>query len=185
MVLFEKTLEVPVNKLALAAVLLAAPLAARADIGLRLGAEANIAHHDSSGTSVITDHWPLAADVMLSYWLPGSFLSIDGELTESFTLSASGTCTSGPCRTGTGFRAGVTLSPPVLPIYLRAAIPLHLEPSPFTTGLRLGAGLTANFVVVKVYLEADADFPLFGSSGAPDPFSYQSIWLGTGVQFKF
>jgi hypothetical protein len=167
-----------VNKLALAAVLLAAPLAARADIGLRLGAEAGILHHSDAGTSVITDNWPLAANVMLSYWLPGSFLSIDGELTESFTLSPA-------TRTGTGFRAGITVSPPVLPIYLRAAIPLHFEPSPFTTGLRVGAGLTANILVLKIYLEADADFPLFGASGAPSAFGTQDVSLGAGVEFKF
>ncbi|TMA24215.1 MAG: hypothetical protein E6J88_11440 [Deltaproteobacteria bacterium] len=65
------------TKLTFAAILLAAPLAARADIGLRLGADASIAYHDSAGTHVITDNWPLGADVMLSYWLPTQLISLD------------------------------------------------------------------------------------------------------------
>ena len=127
------------NKLALAAALLAAPLAARADIGLRLGAEAGIAHHDSNRTTYITDNFPLALNGMLSYWLPGDILSIDGELSEAILLNPPNGVSA---RQGTTFRVGATLSPPVLPIYLRAAIPLHFEPSPFLAGLRLGAGLT-------------------------------------------
>ena len=43
-------------------------------------------------------------------------------------------------RKGTTLRLGVTVSPPVLPIYVRAAIPLHLEPSPFQSYFRLGGG---------------------------------------------
>ncbi len=176
------------NKLVIAAALLAAPLAARADIGLRLGADAGIAHHDSNGngnTYFITDHWPLAADVMLSYWLPGSILSLDGELSESFQLNPPA---GQDARTGTTFRVGATFSPPVLPIYIRAALPLHLEPSPFVTSLRVGAGLTLPLVLFKIYIEGDADFPLFSSSvngqtiGA---FSQQDISLGAGLQFKF
>jgi hypothetical protein len=171
-----------VNKLVLVAALLAAPLAARADIGLRLGAEAGIAHHDSSGTSVITDHWPLAADAMLSYWLPGGVLALDAEISESFILSPSQ-------RTGTTVRVGATFSPPVLPVYFRAAIPLHLEPSPFVASIRGGAGITIPLVLFKIYIEADADFPLasgkdsFGNSVSA--FSQQDISLGAGVWFKF
>ena len=80
------------TKLTLAAVLLAAPLAARADIGLRLGADASIAYSDANGTHAITDNWPLGADVMLSWWLPTSLLSLDAELGEQFQVSpATGT----------------------------------------------------------------------------------------------
>jgi hypothetical protein len=167
----------------LAIVLLAAPLAARADIGLRLGAEAGVVHTEwdylggNKGNSVITDHWPLAANLMLSYWLPSGVLSLDGEVSESFTLS--------PARyTATTLRGGVTFSPPVLPFYLRGAIPLKVDPSPRVVGLRLGAGMTGELALFKLYLELDADFPVFGSSGAPNAFSTQDISLGAGVQFK-
>lgn len=170
------------NKLALAVLLLATPLAARADIGLRLGGEAGIAHHDSSGTSVITDHWPIALDGMLSYWLPGNILSIDGEISEAILLNPPNGVSA---RQGTTFRVGATFSPPVLPVYIRAAIPLHLEPSPFLAGLRLGAGLTLPLVLFKLYLEADADFPLAGGAGAPGAFSAQDLSLGAGVAFRF
>ena len=170
------------NKLALAAVLLAAPLAARADIGLRLGAEAGIAHHDSNRTTYITDNFPLALNGMLSYWLPGDILSIDGEISEAILLSAPAGVSA---RQGTTVRVGLTFSPPVLPIYLRAAIPLHLEPSPFLAGLRVGAGLTFPLVLFKIYLEADADFPLAGGTGAPNAFSSQDFSLGAGVAFRF
>lgn len=170
------------NKIALAALLLATPLAARADIGLRLGAEAGIAHHDSNRTTYITDNFPLALNGMLSYWLPGDILSIDGELSEAILLNPPNGVSA---RQGTTFRVGATLSPPVLPIYLRAAIPLHFEPSPFLAGLRLGAGLTFPLVLFKIYLEADADFPLAGGTGAPNAFSSQDISLGAGVAFRF
>lgn len=170
------------NKIALAALLFATPLAARADIGLRLGAEAGIAHHDSNRTTYITDNFPLALNGMLSYWLPGDILSIDGELSEAIQLNPPN---GGSARQGTTFRVGATFSPPVLPIYLRAAIPLHFEPSPFLAGLRVGAGLTLPLVLFKIYLEADADFPLAGGTGAPNAFSSQDISLGAGVAFRF
>ena len=168
--------------LAAAAVLLAAPLAARADIGLRLGAEALLAHHDSSGTTLITDELHPSANVMISYITPGSIIAFDLELSEAFRINPPA---GQDMRQGTTLWPGITLSPPVIPIYVRAAVPFHLEPSPFLAGLRVGAGLTGNLLVLKLYLEADADFPLFGGTGAPDAFSQQNISLGAGVSFQF
>ena len=60
------------NKIAVTLALLAAPLAARADIGLRVGADATIANHDTNGTHGITDNWPVGGDVMLSCRLRSS-----------------------------------------------------------------------------------------------------------------
>jgi len=177
-----------VKKLVLAAALVAAPLAARAEVGLRLGAEANIAYHDSTGTHSITDNWPLAGDVMLSYWTPGEFLSLDLEIAEQFFLSSP---TGGGSRVGTILRPGVRLSPPVLPIYLRGAIPINVEsPAPYdqgrgTYGLRLGAGINIPLVLFKLYVEADADFPLGGGTNAPSAFSNWSLWLNGGLDFRF
>lgn len=176
------------NKILLAAAVLAAPLAARADMGLRLGAEANIANHDSTGTHFISDNWPLAGDLMLSYWTPGDLLSIDVELSEQFYLSSPA---GGGSRIGTVLRPGIRLSPPVIPLYIRAAVPITVEaPSPYdagrgTYGLRLGAGLNIPLVLFKVYVEADADFPLGGGTNAPSAFSNWALWLSGGLDFRF
>ncbi len=176
------------NKLALAAVLLVTPLAARAEVGLRIGGDAQVAYHDGAGTHVITDNWPLGLDVMLSYWLPTSLVSIDLEVSEQFLLSPPG---SAGTRTGTVLRPGVRVSPPILPIYLRGAIPINVEsPNPYdsgrgTYGLMLGAGLTVPFVLFKLYLEGDANFPLGGGTNAPDAFSNWSFALNAGLDFRF
>lgn len=177
-----------VKKLLLAAILLVAPVAARADMGLRLGAEANIANHDAAGTHSITDNWPLAGDVMLSYWLPGEILSIDLELAELFSLNPP---TSLSSRVGTILRPGIRVSPPVIPIYLRAALPINVESNTGydigrgTYGLRLGAGLNIPLVLFKVYVEADADFALGGGTAAPSAFSNWNLWLNGGLDFRF
>ena len=176
------------NKLALAAVLLAAPLAARADLGLRVGGEAQVAYHTADGTHVITDNWPLGLDAMISYWTPGSLLSIDVEVGEQFFLSAPAGAGS---RLGTVLRPGVRISPPVLPIYIRGAIPINVEsPSPYDIGrgkygLMLGAGITIPLVLFKVYIEADANFPLGGGTAAPDAFSNWALLLNGGLDFRF
>ena len=176
------------NRFLLVAALLAAPIAARADVGLRIGAEANIANHDAAGTHFISDNWPLAGDLMLSYWLPGDLLSLDVELSEGFLLSPPGTAGS---RTGTILRPGVRLSPPVIPFYVRAAVPFTVEaPAPYdvgrgTYGLRLGAGMNIPLVLFKIYIEADADFPLGGGTNAPDAFSNWQLWLTGGLDFRF
>jgi hypothetical protein len=177
-----------VNKLVLAAALLAAPLAARAEIGLRLGLDATVANHDQRGTYFITDNWPLGADLMLSYWTPGSLLSIDLELGEAFTLNPKSPAGS---RMGTVLRPGIRLSPPVLPIYLRGAVPINVESASYydtgrgTYGLRLGAGITIPLILFKIYFEGDADFPLGGGTAAPSAFSNWNLVLNGGLDFRF
>jgi len=180
-----------VNKLALAfaAALFAAPLAARADIGLRVGGAADILYNnnDGSGTHVITDNWPVELHGMLSWWTPGSLLSIDAEIAEQFQGSGTG---SG--RIGTVFRPGVRLSPPVLPIYVRGAIPINIETANCPSGatcretfdLRLGAGITIPLVLFKIYIEADADFPL-SSANQVSAFNTWNVWLNGGLDFRF
>jgi hypothetical protein len=177
-----------VNKLALAAVLLAAPLAARADIGLRLGANADLAynHNDGSGTHIITDNWPVGLDVMVSWWLPTSLLSIDAELGEQWIFKNPNE------RIGTVFRPGVRFSPPILPIYVRGAIPINVETANCPSGvtcretfdLRLGAGITIPLILFKVYIEADADTPI-SSGGFASAFSSWDFLLNGGVDFRF
>lgn len=173
------------NKLALTAVLLAAPLAARADIGLRFGADAAIAynHNDTTGTHIITDNWPVGADAMLSYWLPTSMVALDAELAEEFALKSGG----GNTRIGTVLRPGIRLSPPILPFYVRGAVPINFENNGFDRerfDLRLGAGFTIPLVLFKVFIEADADFPLGGGTG-PSTFSAWDVRLNGGLDFRF
>lgn len=178
------------TKLTLIAVLLLAPLAARADIGLRLGPEISLAYHDAAGTHAITDTWPIGADVMLSYWLPTQLLSIDLELSENWLGSPPEIGGAGN-RIGTVVRPGVRFNPPVLPIYFRGAIPILAEaPAPYdvgrsTFGLRLGAGFTIPLVLFKIYLEGDMDFPLGGGDSAPSAFSNWNLIFTGGVDFRF
>jgi hypothetical protein len=173
-----------VNKLALAALLLASPLAARADIGLRLGPEVNVAYNDGKSTHFITDAWPVAGNVMLSYWMPTSLLAIDLELSEQFVGSGPG---SG--RVGTVLRPGVRFNPPVLPFYARAAIPINIETANNGTretfDLRLGAGITVPLVLFHIYVEADADFPLGGGNSGVGSFSTWALLLSAGLDFRF
>ena len=178
------------KKLVLASALIAAPLAARADTGLRIGLEAQIATHDATtGTNWITDNWPLAGDLMLSYWTPGSIVSFDLEFSEQFYLS-SPSGQSG--RIGTVIRPGIRISPPVIPIYIRGALPINVETA---TGerelldLRLGVGFNIPLVLFGLYIEADADFPLSSKTVAGgsqiSAFNRQSIWLSSGLDFRF
>src|SRR5882762_11574524 len=105
-----------VKKILLAAVLLAAPLAARADTGLRLGGEADLGYNNSTGTHGITENWPIGLDLMLSYWTPGSVLSVDLEVSEQWvTKDLSAGLGS---RRGTVLRPGIRISPPAFPLYL-------------------------------------------------------------------
>jgi hypothetical protein len=167
----------------------ATPFAARAEIGLRIGGNATIAYHldngPDSGTHFITDTWPLGLDLMLSYWTPVELLSIDLELGEQFYANSP----SGSGRIGTVFRPGIRLSPPVLPVYFRAAVPINFEqPTGYareTFDLRLGAGITIPLVLFKIYIEADADFPLGGGDNAPSAFANWDLLLNAGLDFRF
>ena len=174
------------NKLLFAALLLVAPLAARADVGLRLGGEADIAYHDQAGsTHGITDNWPLGLDVMLSYWTPGSILSIDLELGEQWVTSDAPSGT----RRGTVLRPGIRITPPMFPLYFRGAIPINIEqPTGYdreTFDLRVGTGINIPLVLFKIYIEGDVDFPLGGGSNAPNAFSTWALRLCAGLDFQF
>jgi len=178
-----------VKKIVLAAALLAAPLAARADTGLRLGLEANIATHTDAGTSWISDNWPFAADLMLSYWTPGSIVSFDLEVSEQFFFNAPAGANA---RIGTVLRPGVRISPPVIPFYIRGALPINVETANGERellDLRLGAGINIPLVLFKIYVEADVDFPLSskttGTGSSISAFNTQAIWLSSGLDFRF
>ena len=178
------------RKLAFALALFAAPLAARADGGLRLGVGADVGYHDSSGTHAITDNWPVEGQVMFSYWLPADIIAIDFEVAEQFYLNHPSAPGAGT-RIGTVLRPGLRFSPPVIPFYVRGAVPINVEnPAPYDANrtkydLRLGAGFNIPLVLVKIYLEADADFPLGGGTNPPSAFSNWAVWLNGGLDFRF
>jgi hypothetical protein len=185
-------------KLALAALLaaLVAAPAAHAGTKLRLGAEAVLGQHDkNTGWTSLTDRFLVSPEIMLGWTTPLDILSIDVEVAEQFVTNPNKSINESS-RVGTTIRPGITISPPVVPIYFRAAIPLHVEPSPFQSYARVGVGFTFGISAVSLYVEGDADFPLFGGdrtitvNGIPatastDPFSQQIFSGGAGLQFIF
>ena len=127
---------------------------------------------------------------MVGFTTPLDILSVDLEVSEQFLTNPGNRADlSQASRQGTTLRPGITLSAPLIPIYARAAIPIHIEPSPVQTYARVGAGLAFNFVAASVYIEADADFPLAGGSttingvtvSAPDAFSQQIFSAGAAT----
>jgi len=173
----------------LAALLFMTASPARAETyALRLGLEAPLyTHFSSSGASTsytIGDTLQPAVDVLLSY-KPLPIVAFEVELREGFA----GTGT-GYQRTGTAIGPGLRISAPVLPVYARASLPIHVEPSPVFVGFRAAGGLEFSLVVLSIYLEAAVDFSLVGGSvatGASNigPFDETSVSGGAGVWFKF
>jgi hypothetical protein len=178
-------LKFPTLGAAVAVVMLAAA-PAQAQFKVRLGAETQLVDHVNnpprgvSSTTWLTDQWrPSVVGMLGFYVLP--FLSIDAELAEAFRVNPPANQSS---RIGTTFRLGATFEPPLLPFYLRAAFPIHLEPSPVFASMRAAIGTLFGPPVAKLYLELAADFPLGGGSGSPDFFSQQTISVGAGLQLN-
>jgi hypothetical protein len=168
--------------IALFAAILGAPAARAGTWKVNLGAEVPLVAHDSNtGTKSLTDEFKPAFNLRLGY-APIDLLSFDAEISERFWTNAPAGTDS---RVGTDLRLGVTLEPPLLPIYFLANVPIHLEPSPVAYGLRAGVGLTFNLLLARLYLEGLLDFPLGGGTGSPDAFKQQIFSLGGGVQVRF
>jgi len=151
---------------------------------MRVSVESPLYTHASDASTNISKELEVEPDVMFSYVLEEHHMSIDLEIGEGFLLHSSEMGVDTPQRTGTVIRPGVAYSPShELPVFVTALLPMHLEPSPFVLGLRLGAGVDFHTSVGKYFIEADVDFPLAGGSGAPDPFSEQVLVLATGLLF--
>jgi hypothetical protein len=152
-------------------------------VKIRLGAETQLLNHVNSpdSTTWLTDQWrPSLVGMLGFYVLP--FLSIDGELAEAFQVNPPAGQSS---RLGTTFRLGATLEPPGVPFYVRAAVPLHLEPSPVFASMRAALGTLIGPPVAKLYLELAADFPLgVGGDNSPGFFSSQTLSVGAGLQLN-
>ena len=159
------------------AALVAAP-AADAQVKIRLGGETQLLDHvnSPSTTTWLTDQWrPSLVGMLGFYVLP--VLSIDAEIAEAFRVNPPPGQDS---RIGTTFRLGATFEPPLLPFYVRAAIPLHLEPGDFFASMRGAIGMLFGPPVAKLYLELAADFPLGG--GGHSFFDQQTFSVGAGLQ---
>jgi hypothetical protein len=182
-------------KKVLAFAALLAPLAARAEVGLRVGGGIDAAFGAGSrsifghgpGTTPIgfTDFAPAEAEAMLSWWLPHSTLSVDLALAEEAYFNAP---PGAPVRSGTTLRPGIRLVPVPIPVYARLAVPIHLETAaeyaksrgPFA--LRFGLGLSPRLAEEGgPYLEADFDQAVGSSNDARVTWH---LLLNFGLDFR-
>jgi len=153
------------------AALFAAP--AHAQFKIRAGAETQIVKHvnNPDSTTWLTDQWRPSLVGMVGFSLI-PWLSLDAELAQTFIKNSSNLTT---------VRLGATLEPPVLPFYVRAAIPIQVS-DPVFTSMRAGIGTTFGVPVAKIYLEFDADFPLSGNGHSFG--DQQTFSLGGGLQLN-
>jgi hypothetical protein len=159
-----------------ALVLCAAPGAARADWGIRLGGEVPLATHvNDGGSTSISDGIQPAIDLLVLKG-PSDFIGFGLEGNVGFASTGS------LQRTGSFVGPAMIINIPVLPLYARASLPIHLEPGDVSVGLRLGAGFKFNVPFVGIYLEATADMPFAGTG--QKFLGSQVIGLGAGVEFR-
>jgi hypothetical protein len=168
---------------------LCVPAMSHAEFGLRLGLENPIyTHVDTGGRSgwfSIGDTWQPAINALLEYYPIGN-IGVGLEFREGFaaTGSSSGVLGTGYQRTGTFLGPNVTFDAQPLPLFVRAALPIHLEPDVRYMNLRLAGGLKIGIPLASLYLEATADLPLFGDNvtafSSPTQFG-----VGAGLWFKF
>jgi hypothetical protein len=161
---------------------LCVPAMSHADIGLRVGLENPIYSHVDSGVRSgwfsIGDSWQPAINALLEYYPIGN-IGVGLEFREGFAATG-----NGYGRTGTFLGPNVTFDAQPVPLFVRAALPIHLEPNVRYMNLRLAGGLKIGIPLAALYLEATADFPLFGDNvtafSSPTEFG-----VGAGLWVKF
>ncbi|MGO9829763.1 MAG: hypothetical protein ACLPJH_06445 [Myxococcaceae bacterium] len=172
------------------AVALVTPVAARADFGLRAAylvpMYVNTGVSLTPGASIYTygvgNQWLSNLDFLAS-WYPLSWVSVDVE--GQFNLS--GTSSTYPM-TGIYVGPGVTFDFPMF-LYARVALPIQVSGTSYgslstpTAFLRAGGGLKLDVSVIRLYLEATADFAYAGSGITF--FSAKTINVAAGVWVKF
>jgi len=169
------------------AVLLLAPVAARADWGVRLSylvpmyvnTGAPKPNEQALGSTYHYDVgqvWLSNLDLILS-WYPISFISLDVE--GQFNLSP--TNINYP-NTGIYVGPGITLDLPLF-LYARLSFPVQVTPASAIWYLRAAGGFKLQLFIVNLYLEALFDFPL--ASQVNSAFGSQAISLAAGVWVKF
>jgi hypothetical protein len=176
---------------------LAIPSLARAEtIGLRIGVEAPLWTHDKNRPSgnqsfTIGDTVQPAIDALLTY-KPDPILGFEFEFREGFSSSGGANYR----RTGTAIGPGLRIQPDGSPLYIRASLPIHVEPNPVTLGLRGAVGFDIPIAVIGLYIEGAVDTSLVGgavanlggtSTSTKDvgPFDLTVISAGAGVRFAF
>src|SRR5258708_7403039 len=171
------------------AVLAASGISNAEGIGLRVGLESPIySHADQNGQSLsfsIGDTFQPAIDVLLEYYM-NSFVALGLEGREGFLATGNNPtvsgCVGGVCRyqrTGTYLGPNLTIDLAPIPIFVRAGVPFHVEPSPFHLDFRAAGGLKIGVPFISFYAEVVADFPLPGSG--VNAFSSQEFAIGAGI----
>lgn len=160
---------------------LAVPAVSNAQLGLRLGLETPIyTHFDQNGRSgsySIGDTFQPAINALVEYYPVGN-IGLGLEFREGFL--ATGT---GYTRTGTNLGPNFTLDLVPLPIFVRAAVPIHVEPGDVIIFFRAAGGLKIGLPLASLYLEVTSDFPMAGSNVSF--FGTQQLGFGAGLWFKF
>ncbi len=160
---------------------LALPAAARADFGIRAGIEFPVTTHVNDGNSFsIGDSFQPSLDLLAQFG-PSDTLAFGLEGRVNFASTNNFT------RTGTSLGPEAMLNIPILPLYVRASLPIRIEPNAPELGLRLAAGFKINFPIVGIYAELAADMPFVGNDvngNHEDAFSHQIISVGAGVEIR-
>lgn len=162
---------------------LCVPAVSHAQIGLRVGLETPIyTHFDNSGLSgsyTIGDTFQPAINVLGEFYPIGN-IGLGLEFREGFAGTGSNRFST---RTGTFLGPNVTIDLTPIPFFVRAALPVHLEPDYRAMNLRLGGGLKIGIPLAALYIEATADFPVIQSNVTV--FSTQQFGVGAGLWVKF
>ncbi len=190
-------MKISISLAALALAFAALPSGARAETAaVRIGIEAPVyTRYSTNGTSTsysIGDSLQPAINLLLSY-KPDPVFAFEAEFREGFAHTGDGSRYS---RTGTAIGPGIRLSPGSIPFYVRASLPIHVEPSPVVVGLRGAGGLEIGLAALSLYLEVAVDTSLVGGSVANNsgtstsssnvgPFDITTVSGGGGVWFKF
>jgi hypothetical protein len=172
---------------ALVAAALTLPAAARADNpgwGIRAGLEAPLATHINDGGSFsIGDSFQPGLNILVQKG-PSDLIAFGLEGQVNFVSTGDSTKYK---RTGTSIGPEVMLNIPVVPLYLRVALPIRIEPSFPEFGLRVAAGFKINIPVVGIYVEGVADMPFVGnntSGKTENAFSQQILSVGAGIEIR-
>ncbi len=159
------------------------PMIANAgEFGLRVGLETPLYTHVGQNGSIpsasvsIGDSFQPAIDVLVEYY-PIGMIGVGLEVREGFAA------TGNYRRTGTALGPNLTVDLSPIPVYFRAAIPIHVEPDPVRLDFRAAGGLKLGISVIHIYLELLGDFALAGSGVSA--FGQQQIGIGTGVWLTF
>ncbi len=164
---------------------LALPSSAHADNpgwGIRAGLEAPlVTHRNDAGNSFnIGTSFQPAVNLLIQKG-PSDLIAFGVEGHVNFLSTNTFT------RTGTSIGPEVMLNVPVVPLYLRVALPIRIEPAAAELGLRVAAGVKINIPFVGIYIEGVADMPFVGNDvtgNAETAFSKQILSLGAGIEIR-